>query len=345
MQHATCVCGNRLFFENTACLACGRTLGFVPETVRLHPLEPLGNHWHPADSDGHTPLRQCENRHTAAACNWMLPADAHGRLCRACRLSRVIPDQAVPGNQRRWHTMERAKRHLVYGLLRLHLPVEDRDSTGNPALAFDFKEDTADGTQVLTGHAGGVITINIAEADDDRRESMRLAMGEPYRTVLGHLRHESGHYYWERLVRGTGWHQGFRERFGDETADYAAALRRHHQTPDEHWRDHYISAYASAHPWEDWAETWAHYLHLRDTLETAADLGLMVAEAEKYRRFRASNTDFRQLLGEWMRLTVIMNSLARSVGAPDTYPFSLNPAVCSKLEFIHGAVHAAGMED
>lgn len=346
MQHATCICGNRLFFDNTSCLACGRHLGFLPDSVRLVALEPdAQGSWRLAENELAPPLRDCANRKEAICCNWMIEAGDDGSLCRSCRLTTVIPNLAVDGNARRWRIIERAKRYLVYGLLRLGLPVIDRHADPQAGMAFAFMASTGGGQVVMTGHAGGVITLNIAEADDDYREHTRVLMGEPYRTVLGHLRHESGHYYWERIIPGSGWHEEFRLRFGDERLDYQLALQQHHDRVRSDWREEFISCYASAHPWEDWAETWAHYLHLRDTLETAADLGLMVAEHDQYRRFLYNITDFRQLLGEWMRLTVIMNALARSVGAPDTYPFTFSPGVCSKLEFIHQVIHATGMRE
>lgn len=346
MQHATCLCGNRLFFDNTSCLACGRHLGFVPGIVRLAALEPdsTGN-WRLAENELSSPLRDCANRDEAICCNWMIESGDDGTLCRSCRLTTVTPDLAIDGNARRWRIIERAKRYLVYGLLRLGLPVVDRHAEPQGGMAFEFKASTGGSEPVMTGHAGGVITLNIAEADDDYREHTRVMMGEPYRTVLGHLRHECGHHYWERLIQDSGWHEEYRRRFGDEQQDYQDALRRHHEQPRNDWREEFISRYASAHPWEDWAETWAHYLHLRDTLETAADMGLIVAESEQYRRFLFNVTDFRQLLGEWMRLTVIMNALARSVGAPDTYPFTFSPGVCSKLEFVHQVIHATGMRE
>ena len=129
---------------------------------------------------------------------------------------------------------------------------------------------------MLTGHLNGVVTINVSEADDAERERRRAGLAEPYRTLLGHMRHEVGHYYWKRLVTGDADRLArFRELFGDDRDDYAAALTRHYQSgPPQDWQDRFVSAYASAHAWEDWAETWAHYLHMTDTIEIAATCGV-----------------------------------------------------------------------
>src|SRR5262249_50270393 len=155
-----------------------------------------------------------------------------------------------------------AKRRLVYTLLALNLPLVSRQEDRESGLSFEFLADPADpaAPRVMTGHAGGVITVNVAEADDAERERRRLQMNEPYRPLLGAFRHEIGHYYWDRLIRGSARLAAFRETFGDERADYAEALDRHHAGgPPGDWQDRFVSAYASSHPWEDWAETWAHY--------------------------------------------------------------------------------------
>jgi len=64
-------------------------------------------------------------------------------------------------------------------------------------------------TPVLTSHCNGLITLNIAEADDAERERRRVKFHEPYRTLLGHLRHEVAHYYWDRLIANSKWLSGF----------------------------------------------------------------------------------------------------------------------------------------
>jgi hypothetical protein len=201
---------------------------------------------------------------------------------------------------------------------------------------------------VFTGHSDGLITINVAEADDPFREKIRAQLGEAYRTVLGHFRHEIGHYYWDRLVKDSPWQRRFRDLFGDERADYQEALDRHYKegAPAD-WNDHFVSQYASMHPWEDWAETWAHYLHMFDTLETAkvyglrvkvskGDAGATVVDAEE-----VSVDDFDRMASDWVPLTVAFNSLNRSMGLRDLYPFVLTDKALTKLRFVHDVIRAA----
>ena len=272
-------CGHLLFFESTSCVSCGHRVAYLPDLQVVTSLEPdsadiLRSVRSEARQCGY---RVCANLAIEGTCNWAVPVDDDHPLCASCRLTRVIPNLGNPGNAAAWYRLEVAKRRLLFTLMELGLPVPSRTDDPEHGLAFEFLADPEPGgPPVLTGHADGVITINIAEADDAERERRRAAMHEPYRTLLGHMRHESGHYYWDRLIRGTTSDlDAFRAIFGDERADYAAALARYYQTgrPAD-WQDQFVSAYASAHPWEDWAETWAHYLHMVDTLETAAACGL-----------------------------------------------------------------------
>jgi len=246
-----------------------------------------------------------------------------------------------------------AKRHLFYSLMRWRLPMPTRSEDPEHGLAFEFLADIAknDGTvePVLTGHNTGLITLNIAEADDAEREKRRVSMREPYRTLLGHFRHEVGHYYWERLVRDRGNIDRCRQLFGDETQDYREALKRHYETgAPANWQAAFVSAYATAHPWEDFAETWAHYIHVVDGLETARSFGIKVRLAAKnaeglsveleFQPYAAANA--QDLVDDWVPLTVAINSLNRSIGQPDFYPFVLSPPVIDKLQFIHEIIHA-----
>ena len=183
----------------------------------------------------------------------------------------------MAGNEERWRALEAAKRRLIYALKRLGLPLEAKREDAAKGLAFDFLADAGPGQPVMTGHDDGLITINIAEADSAERERRRLELGEPYRTLLGHLRHEVGHYYWDVLVRDGGKIEACRAVFGDESVDYQEALDRHYQTgAPAGWEENFVSAYATMHPWEDFAETWTHYLHMVDTLDTAASFGMAV---------------------------------------------------------------------
>nr|WP_295836881.1 putative zinc-binding peptidase [uncultured Azospirillum sp.] len=345
-------CHQPLYFENTLCERCGHRLGYLPDTGTLSALDPT-------DHDGAwsalaTPERLykfCANAELDA-CNWMLPADSADTHCAACRHNRTIPDLSDADNLTRWRKLELAKHHLFYTLTNLKLPLQTRTENPEEGLAFDFLSDTVgpDGTvtPVLTGHANGLITINVAEADDAEREKRRTEMGEPYRTLLGHFRHEIGHYIWDRLVRDDpALLERFRALFGDERQDYGEALKRHYaEGAPADWQANFVSTYATAHPWEDFAETWAHYLHIVDTLETARAFGLRVrpritegAELEAEVDFNPHKARrIEDLIDPWLPLTYAVNSLNRSMGQPDLYPFILSASVIEKLGFMNGMV-------
>ena len=366
MRNFRCVCGNTIYFENSQCLVCGRALGFLPQPLVLSPIEPVeGGRWHALSSDAPTTWRQCRNYENENVCNWMVPADDPEPFCRACRLNQLIPNLADPHNRVLWARIERAKRRLLYTLFVLKLPVIGRDRDPQQGLAFEFLQDPvvdtefaddAGGQRVLTGHHSGLITINIAEADPSAREGMREKMGEQYRTLLGHFRHEIAHYFWSHLIRDTEWLAPFRELFGDEHAGYDQALRRYYsEGPRPDWQQSFISAYASAHPWEDWAETWAHYLHMMDTLETAHDYGFAVGghalrepaaaladEGQRAATPYARRIGFDELLADWTQLTQALNALNRSMGLRDAYPFALTKPATEKLRFVHRRVVATG---
>ncbi len=344
-------CGQLLYFDNTQCERCGHVLGYLPDQTMLSALiEDGADSWR-ALADPDRSVRFCANA-DHDACNWLVPADAADAFCRACRLNRTIPNLAEGDNLLLWQRLETAKHRLVYGLLRLGLPLVSKFDDAENGLAFDFLAGSGatfqEGPNIVTGHAQGLITIDIAEADDAERERHRRDMAEPYRTLLGHFRHESGHHYWERLVRDGVWHQAFREMFGDERRDYGAALDTHYtRGPPPDWQERYVSGYASAHPWEDFAETWAHFLHIVDTLETAVFFGLrihpkagrhpvlkMESDFDPYRQ-----GDFDALVEAWLPVTYAVNSLNHSMGQPDLYPFVLAPAVIGKLRFVHGLIH------
>lgn len=330
MKTWRCICGNRLHFGNTRCLKCGRSLGFAPERRAVIALEPAGEGvWQAAAEGDDSRFRRCSH-HETIGCDWLV-AEAEGAIqCRSCRLTATIPDQGVAENQDYWARLERAKRYLVYDALRLKLPIEDWRSDPRRGLGFDFLADqqTSTGTwSAITGHHSGRITINVAEADDVHRERMRVSLGEAYRTLLGHLRHESGHYYWLRLIADGPYLDRFRERFGDERLDYTSAMEAYYRdAPPADWSARHISAYAASHPWEDWAESWAHYLHITDAMETARDFGLIESRSD------ANLTD---LLDHWDELSLALNALSRSLGLPDPYPFVVNSVVTEKLRLIH----------
>ena len=204
---------------------------------------------------------RCANA-TLADCNWVPDG---GPLCGCCALTRTRPADTDPAGLAAFARTEAAKRRLVFQLDELGLPTD--------GVVFDLLSSAEQ--PVTTGHADGVVTIDLAEGDDPHREALRVQLAEPYRTLLGHLRHEIGHWYWTVLVQDDP--EPFRALFGDDRADYAAALERHYGgSPPAGWEETAVSTYATAHPWEDWAETFAHYLHIRDTLDTAAAFGLVV---------------------------------------------------------------------
>jgi hypothetical protein len=336
-------CGHPLYFENTRCESCGLRLGYLAVLEKVSALQPDGELWQ-ALAPPKQRFRFCANAEYAV-CNWMVRADSAEHYCAACRHNRTIPDLSMPGNQAHWRMIEVAKHRLFYTLLKLRLPLATRAEEPD-GLAFDFI--AAEATPVVTGHASGLITINLAEADDAERERQRKQMGEPYRTLLGHFRHEIAHYYWSRLIENSNRLQEFRTLFGDEQQNYVGALQSHYANgPPPDWPTHFVTAYASAHPWEDFAETWAHYFHMVDTLETAHAFGLSVRPRVSQGADLATRIDFDaysaamdRLIDAWLPLTFAMNSINRSMGLPDLYPFVLSPTVIAKLTFVHDRIRA-----
>jgi len=344
MQAFSCTsCGNDVYFENSACLHCGAELGFDPEGLIIAGVRP-----NPAQ-DGTlvtlgTPsktVRRCANA-AHAACNWLLNAGEAGPLCRACSLNRTIPDLSDPQHLAAWRAVESARKRLVYTLLRLGLPISGVD--GVPPMTFDVLQDAR------TGHLDGVVTIDLAEADNVERERRREQLDEPYRSLLGHLRHESAHYYWPIIVEKAGLTEEFRTIFGDERRDYGEALASYHANgPFADWQQSFVSAYASAHPWEDWAETWAHYLHILDTVDTAEAVGIeprskgmVEGSAWPFGRtdpYRGISVD--ALMDRWVPLASAMNDLARSMGHSDFYPFVTAAATRPKFAFVDRAIRQA----
>jgi hypothetical protein len=350
-------CGHPLFFENVQCLQCGSSLAFLPDRLALCAVEPVpGNDaalWRrklPRRRKAETRhYRLCRNHTEKQACNFAVPAEDPNQLCVSCRQTRILPDLSIPQNHERWYRIEVAKRRLFYTLAKLGLVAVTPPDGERDGPVFEFLADQP-GQTVITGHCQGVITLNVAEADDDERVRRRLALHEPYRTLLGHLRHESGHFYWDRLILNGGRIDAFREMFGDERADYNQALDNYYAggAAAANWQAAYVSAYATSHPWEDWAETWAHYLHMVDLMETAASYSTRVVvpgtdadDAEEVANpFEGHIKDFDQLVEQWVPLTLLLNSLNRSLGQDDAYPFALTAGALNKLRFVHDAIHA-----
>jgi hypothetical protein len=341
------VCDNIIYFENRTCGRCGHRLGYLPELGIMAALEPAGDAWTPLAGDGRA-RRFCANA-DHDVCNWLTVEGGGARLCVACRHNDTIPDISLPSHLIAWRDIELAKHRLFYSLLRWRLPLMTRAEDPSHGLMFEFLADPPQpsGPRVMTGHDEGVVTIALAEADSAEMEKRRAELAEPYRSLLGHFRHEVGHHYWDILVRDGGRLDACRAAFGDDTQDYEAALKRHYAdgAPAD-WPQRFVSAYAASHPWEDFAETWAHYLHIVDTLETASAFGLRVKPPIDREGAHSAKLDFdpyaegtiEQILEAWGPFVVAMNSVNRAMGRPDLYPFVLAPPVVEKLGFIHRLV-------
>jgi hypothetical protein len=341
-------CAQLIYFENIVCEKCSHRLGFVPEIMTLSALEPEGNAWRALTVDKKL-YRFCTNAQFDV-CNWMVEAGAPDAYCAACRHNRTIPDTSIADNVVAWRKIELAKHRLFYTLMKLDLPLDEKGDNGGERLVFDFlaSPQHVGGPRVMTGHDNGLITLALEEADDAEREKRRTTMHEPYRTLLGHFRHEVGHYFWDVLVRDGGLVEACREIFGDETVDYGQALQAYYANGViPNWQENFISAYATSHPWEDFAETWAHYLHIVDTLEMARAFGMYVhprlappGEADAQVDFDPySVRDPSPLIETWLPLSNALNSLNRTMGLQDIYPFILSPAVVEKLSAIHDLIH------
>jgi hypothetical protein len=357
-----CRCERPVFFGNTRCLACGTELGYDSAGCAVVPIEPAAGEGVWRRVGAAEPLyRLCANRTSAVACSWLIEHTQAQRFeqCRSCRLNRTLPDLSQPANPMLWARVEREKQRLVAALIAFGLPVAAR-TVEDPerGLAFDLLHGGESATPVMIGHADGIITIDVREADDAHREAVRDSMAEPYRTVLGHLRHESGHYYWDRLIDEEGRVEDFRRLFGDESVDYAQALQNHYASGGQpaSWQERYVSAFASSHPWEDWAETWAHYLHISDTLDTALSFGLDAAASgllhDPFSKRDLSprsalprtgdEAQFLAFINAWIELTAVLNELSRCMGGRDFYPCVLSAPAVAKLHLVHRVVSAAG---
>jgi hypothetical protein len=327
------VCGNTLHFENDTCLKCTSRVGFCADEMTMVAV-------HSAEAAG---LQPCRNWSDWNACNWFTAGaiESSSEYCLACGFDEVVPNLGDPQRLALWTETERAKRRLIFTLLQLQLPL--RSSADKRGLSFRLLADERVDTgalepptddAVVIGHDRGRLTLNVVEADDAHREAMRKRLDEPYRTMLGHLRHESGHYYFYRLIENTPSIDGFRAVFGDERADYSAALSANYAHARDDWQTSFVSAYASAHPWEDFAETWAHYIHIVDTLETASDVGLRIGGRNIAASLNPSAEPLTATIGDWLALSVALNQLNRSMGMRDAYPFTLSDRVIEKLAFV-----------
>jgi len=343
-------CGNSIYFENAICENCGHALGYASGHNALVSLNSENGVWTSPALPGEAFI-YCANA-VHGACNWLVPAQAGGDVyCAACRHNETIPHISNPTHLAQWQAIERAKKRLFYSLMRLGLPLHTRNEDRAHGLAFRFlADDESAADRVMTGHENGIITIALSEANDAERERRRVGMGEPYRTLLGHFRHEIGHHFWDLLVAGKPSQERFRALFGDETADYGQALSNYYANGAPlGWFQTHISAYATAHPWEDFAESFAHHLHITDTVEMAAAFGLRARPTTRDANLVVPavlsdpymEPDMQAIIDQWVPLASLINNLNRAVGQQDAYPFILTPPVVQKLGFINELVHQA----
>jgi hypothetical protein len=340
MRRFTCDCGNVLFFGSSKCLKCGCPVGYDPvagQMVRLG-----------------TEMKRCANGEKHAVCNWAVPTASKITLCLSCAMNRIIPDLSTGRNLMLWGRMEMAKRRFIDALLRLGIELPTKAANPKAGIAFDIVS-TLSNPNVTTGHLNGVITVNLEEADDTYRQINRQQLGENSRTLLGHFRHESAHYLWQRCLSELSWDHphrlAFRERFGNEWMNYASALSAHYTMgAPAGWEQQFISAYAASHPWEDWAETWAHYLQIMDGLETCESLGIQVkhialplvmlpGEAGTLPAMLLqdgmADGSFLAWLQRWMCLSTVLNEISHSIGEAPLYPFIISVRVAQKLRLAH----------
>ena len=337
-------CSQIIYFENTSCVHCNYPLGFEAKDLKLYPLVSAENETYTIYNRPDQTYRYCLN-HQYGVCNWLVKEGSGTAYCEACDLNSTIPNLSQPEAIGRWMVIENAKHRLVYSLLKMRLPLISKNVDEEKGLTFDFLADLKGKPRILTGHDNGLITLNIVEADDVEREKSRKAMKEPYRTLIGHFRHEVGHYYWDKLIDNSIYLEEFRNLFGDDREDYSEALQKHYnQGVPANWNEHFISSYASSHAWEDWAETWAHYLHIMDTLQTGYSFGLSVhpqiAKPADHLDVDVNQNqyeivDFNEIISTWLPFSFAMNSINRAMGHTDLYPFVITPAVMEKLSFIH----------
>lgn len=329
-------CGQRLAFENSTCLGCGSALGFSLDRMALLVIAKGEENEH-AGVVNADEYQLCANLHLAE-CNWLVPIDnPGGGLCVSCALTIERPNDGDLVGLPTFARAEAAKRRLIVELRELKLPIVGRAEDPDYDLAFRLLSSAHQ--RVITGHDSGVITLDLAEGDDVHREQLRVEMDEPYRSLLGHFRHEIGHYYFYRLITPlSGYLERFNELFGDPDIDYQEALGRHYsEVVPEGWQDGFVSSYAAMHPAEDWAETFAHYLHIRDTLDTSAWCGFAPASAT-FDRPALGPSAFSAIIDLWLPLSWSLNMVNRSMGHDDLYPFVLPAAVLEKMQFIHTVI-------
>ena len=332
-------CNHPLFFESNICGNCGHFCGYRDDDRKMLTFDTLSAML--ISDREKIEYKYCKNK-DYSVCNWLLRKDDEHDYCSACQLNRTIPNLSDKKNFPKWQNLEVAKHRLIYQLQKTGLDLPSK-MVNNNGVCFDFIA-KKNNSKVMTGHANGVITILLREADSVSREQIRKNLEEPYRTLIGHLRHEVGHYFWERLVfNNEDILAAFRSIFGNEEANYSDALQTYYEKGTSHnWQDAFISKYATSHPWEDWAETWAHYLHIMDMVETAHFFRLNVNPTGNLENMKAEVTfdpyavkDFETIINTSVPLSFAVNSINRAMGIPDVYPFVISQKVIRKMTFIH----------
>ena len=315
------VCGAELFFENSVCVRCGSAVGYSREHGTLVAVT--------ADRPICANLNRC-------GCNWIAdPASVLG-LCFSCRLTRTRPADADAVGLAQYWVAEAAKRRLIFGLDELELPIMISD--GFAGLAFDLLSSTQG--KIITGHLNGIITLDLAESNDSHREALRQSMDEPYRTVLGHFRHEIGHYYCQLLALTPDRRDEFRTLFGDETLSYEEALQRHYASRElassgrasssartrpciRSRISRRCSATSCTSPTRCRRRGSSGCCRNRISATTSS------RHAGTARKLRKSLLErpMAEVVGEtWLPVSKGLNQINRSMGKPDLYPFVLRTA-------------------
>ena len=309
-------CGKPLYFDNLRC-RCGLEVAFDPDAQTMV-----------------TNAATCANR-SRIDCNWVAEADG---LCRSCRMTETVPDLTSDGNLTLWSRAEASKRWMLAGLTRWGWFGPD-DPGDRPRFRMLSEQTRTGSASIIMGHADGEITINVTEASDAELRRRQEDMGELYRTMLGHMRHETAHFLHIRLSEDPAFVEGFRALFGDERADYGEALERHYEAPRPADEDH-VTSYATAHPHEDWAETLAHLMHLTDMLDSGSAAGLALPGGPPPGTDAYAIEDTDRLVSGAISLSIAVNHVNRAMDLADLYPFVLAPGVRRKLAFAHGHLRA-----
>ena len=364
-QQQRCYCGHAIQFDDTHCRKCSTPVGFDPDNGRLRSLEPadIDERWVVFEdaqrSANHQTWQRCANLDGPTHCNWLVTGlqdeHSHGDFCLACSLNIVTPSADDPQSAHWWHQCEKAKRRLIAQLLALDLPVETRAQNPDQGLAFALRRAGPSDPPATLGYHGGVITFDIIEADPDYRENMRLRLRGPRRTLLGHLRHEAGHYYWQRVVNTERWLPAFRTLFGEEQQNYQQAMQQHYSSgPPPGWQEKHFCSHAAAHPWEDWAETWAQFLHMTSGLGSAARLGVDIeglnVPHSAFGMDALESCSFHQPehakaflahVNRWFTLSRALKRLSQSMGQDDYYPPALTRTLLQKLYLVSSIIEAS----